>query len=163
MAARDDVIVLGAGLSGLYAAWLLSREGVKVQVIEARQRVGGRIESFRDVIGNPEMGGDSILAGYGRLISAAAEVGVKLVDDSPRRSRSRPELALGGRHGHRVVGELPAERRAAVTAIAPPLPEQHHRRHQGEEQHDRRTQHEGQCTGEYERRQRRAQRHPGSI
>ena len=96
-AARDDVIVLGAGLSGLYAAWLLSREGVKVQVIEARQRVGGRIESLRNVVGNPEMGGDSILAGYGRLMSAAAAVGVKLVDDSPRRSRSRPELALGGR------------------------------------------------------------------
>jgi monoamine oxidase len=96
-AARHDVIVIGAGLSGLYAAWLLSREGAKVHVIEARDRVGGRIESFRNVVGNPEMGGDSILAGYGRLMSAAAQVGVKLVDDSPRRLRSRPELALGGR------------------------------------------------------------------
>ena len=96
-AARDDVIVIGAGLSGLYTAWLLSREGVKVDVIEARDRVGGRLESFRGVVGNPEMGGDSILAGYGRLKSVAAQVGVTLVDDAPRRSRSRPELALGGR------------------------------------------------------------------
>jgi monoamine oxidase len=96
-AARDDVIVIGAGLSGLYAAWLLAREGAKVRVLEARGRVGGRIESARGVPGDPEMGGDSILAGYGRLKSAAEAVGVTLVDNEPRRSRSRPELALGGR------------------------------------------------------------------
>jgi monoamine oxidase len=96
-ASRDDVIVIGAGFSGLYAAWLLAREGVRVTVLEARPRVGGRIESARDVPGSPEMGGDSILAGYGRLKSAAAAVGVTLVDNEPRRSRSRPELALGGK------------------------------------------------------------------
>jgi len=92
----NDVIVIGAGLSGLYAAWLLSREGARVTVIEARTRVGGRIESAREVPGNPEMGGDSILAGYGRLKSAAEAVGVKLIDNQPRRVLSRPILALGG-------------------------------------------------------------------
>lgn len=38
-----SVIILGAGLSGLYAAHLLDRSGVDVRVIEARDRVGGRI------------------------------------------------------------------------------------------------------------------------
>lgn len=37
------VIILGAGLSGLYAAHLLHRDGFEARVIEARERVGGRI------------------------------------------------------------------------------------------------------------------------
>jgi monoamine oxidase len=121
---RSDVIVIGAGLSGLHAAWLLAREGVKVQVIEARPRVGGRIESFRGLPGNPEMGGDSILAGYGRLKSAAEAVGVELVDDTPRRAQSRPELALGGRMIRRAdwpadpLNPLPAPDRQSLPGRA---------------------------------------------
>lgn len=116
-AATDDVIVIGAGLSGLYAAWLLAGEGARVKVLEARTRVGGRIQSARDVPGSPEMGGDSILAGYGRLKSAAQAVGVKLVDNEPRRARSRPELVLGGEiirrtdwPGHRLNNMPDADR-----------------------------------------------------
>ena len=46
MPERSDVIVIGAGFSGLYAAWLLSREGATVTVLEARRRVGGRHRSW---------------------------------------------------------------------------------------------------------------------
>lgn len=44
---RTQVIIVGAGLSGLYAAWLLARSGVDFIVLEARDRVGGRILSAR--------------------------------------------------------------------------------------------------------------------
>jgi monoamine oxidase len=37
------VIILGAGIGGLYTAHLLQRDGVAAQVVEARPRVGGRI------------------------------------------------------------------------------------------------------------------------
>lgn len=37
-----DVVVIGAGLSGLTAAWELTRSGRSVQVVEARDRTGGR-------------------------------------------------------------------------------------------------------------------------
>jgi monoamine oxidase len=37
-----DVIVVGAGISGLCAASLLHRYDVRVLVLEARDRVGGR-------------------------------------------------------------------------------------------------------------------------
>ena len=38
-----DVIVVGAGIAGLAAAERLSSSGLRVLVLEAQQRVGGRI------------------------------------------------------------------------------------------------------------------------
>ena len=39
------IAIIGAGLSGLYAAWRLNQEGHSVHVFEARDRIGGRILS----------------------------------------------------------------------------------------------------------------------
>ncbi len=38
-----DTIIVGGGLSGIYAAWLLSRSNLSCLVLEARERIGGRI------------------------------------------------------------------------------------------------------------------------
>ncbi len=45
--ARKDVVVIGAGLAGLVAAFELKREGHHVTVLEAQNRVGGRIYTLR--------------------------------------------------------------------------------------------------------------------
>jgi monoamine oxidase len=42
-----DTIVIGAGVSGLAAAWELHRAGQEVLVLEARDRIGGRIHTVR--------------------------------------------------------------------------------------------------------------------
>ena len=80
-----DVIVIGAGLSGLNAALLLQEQGQKVIVLEGRTRAGGRLYTLDDVPGAPEAGGSGIGMGYARLIDRANTLGIKLV---PQRVRT---------------------------------------------------------------------------
>ena len=48
-----DVVVVGAGAAGLVAARELSRAGLAVRVLEARDRVGGRAWTERQTLGVP--------------------------------------------------------------------------------------------------------------
>ena len=80
---HHDVIVIGAGLAGLTAALELEAAGVDVRVIEAQNRVGGRVHSMRQLGNNKEAGGTYIGAGYARLIGVAERLGVELVDVTP--------------------------------------------------------------------------------
>ncbi len=73
-----DVIVVGAGLSGLHAAMLLEEQGLNVQVLEGRQRVGGRVYTLKMVPGAVEAGGEVIGASYARMIDTARRLGLEL-------------------------------------------------------------------------------------
>lgn len=56
-----DVVVIGAGFSGLYAAYNLYKKGLKFTLLEARQRVGGRAYDFDIGFGHRlELGGQYI-------------------------------------------------------------------------------------------------------
>ncbi len=87
-----DVLVLGAGVAGLQAAWLLEQQGLRVAVIEGRSKVGGRIVTLLDQPGYPEMGFNSMAQGYGRGIDAANRAGVELVEVGARFRTGKPPL-----------------------------------------------------------------------
>jgi monoamine oxidase len=92
-----DVVVVGAGLAGLHAAATLENVGLRVLVLEAQQRVGGRIHSMRQQGGTAEAGGTYIGAGYARVIGAAERHGVELMDVTPILEFFREQdLALDG-------------------------------------------------------------------
>jgi monoamine oxidase len=57
------VVVVGAGFSGLTAAYELSRAGYDVTVVEARGRIGGRIVSFGDFVPGKVVEGGGELIG----------------------------------------------------------------------------------------------------
>ena len=78
-----DVIVIGAGLSGLETALTLEENGLKVQVLEGRKRIGGRVFTLFDVAGHPEVGGNSITSAYGRCFAAGTKYGVEVVNLTP--------------------------------------------------------------------------------
>lgn len=51
-----DTIIIGGGLSGLYAAYLLSQKNIPFLVLEARERIGGRILTTEHSGYFPDMG-----------------------------------------------------------------------------------------------------------
>ena len=55
--ASHDVLVIGAGVAGLTAARELTRRGLSVTVVEARDRTGGRVHTVRDFADHPVEGG----------------------------------------------------------------------------------------------------------
>ncbi|MFN0042068.1 MAG: flavin monoamine oxidase family protein [Alphaproteobacteria bacterium] len=75
-----DVVVVGAGISGLVAAHEIARAGRTVAVLEARNRVGGRV--WTEMRGDQplELGGIWTGPGQDRLKALAAELGIAFVE-----------------------------------------------------------------------------------
>lgn len=94
---RCEAVVIGAGLAGLNAAVHLQDAGINVRVVEAQDRVGGRVRSMRELGGNLEAGGTYIGAAYRRVIAAAARHDVRLIDVTPSLKFFREQdLVLNG-------------------------------------------------------------------
>lgn len=82
------VIIVGAGLAGLTAAWKLSQLGHEPVVLEARNRVGGR--TWSETLGNgqvTERGGEYVFPTESAIRRLAAEVAVPILTHNVRYAR----------------------------------------------------------------------------
>ena len=89
------VIVVGAGFAGLAAADALARAGVEVEVLEARDRVGGRVWSVPFAGAVVERGAEFILPHDKTVIASADRLGLRLVRKGTRYGNREPR---GGEH-----------------------------------------------------------------
>ncbi len=80
----ESVIIIGAGFSGLTAAYLLKKQGIQVTVLEARNRIGGRVFSFKpqgtegQVI---EFGAEWVGNSHTSLIALCKDFGLELFNN----------------------------------------------------------------------------------
>ncbi len=75
-----DVVVIGAGMAGLAAARRLAEAGLKVLVLEASERVGGRIRTVRDGDLVVELGAEFVHGRPPELWSLLEEAGLAVYE-----------------------------------------------------------------------------------
>ncbi len=102
----QQVLVIGGGLAGLAAADELARAGAAVTLIEAHDRVGGRVRTEREAFGggqHAELGGEFIDGDHEHMLGLVRRFGLPLV----------PVLATGFLHRYRPSpGDIEVSRSA---------------------------------------------------
>lgn len=79
MRETSDIVVVGAGLSGLAAARELDRSGFDVVVLEARDRPGGRTHAVEVEGVTVDLGGEWVDEAHGSIRALVSDLGMELV------------------------------------------------------------------------------------
>ena len=98
-----DVAVVGAGFAGLAAARALAAAGVEVVVLEARDRVGGRVERGESDGVLLDLGGTWVGPTQTRALELAAEVGAQTF---PQHAAGENQIDIDG-EVRRYSGTVP--------------------------------------------------------
>jgi phytoene dehydrogenase-like protein len=126
MAREADVIIVGAGLSGLIAARDVLAAGYEPLILEADRRVGGRILT-EDVEGVPiELGAQWIGDTHHRMEALASELGVGIYpqfEDGETSYEFAGEVLRERAFYARYAGELGGVERVSPAAVAWPPPD----------------------------------------
>ena len=73
-----QVVIIGAGVAGLTAARELAAAGARVLVLEARDRLGGRVLTHHAAEGPVELGAEFVHGAFPEILTAVEEAGLRL-------------------------------------------------------------------------------------
>jgi monoamine oxidase len=93
MSAPPDVLIIGAGVAGLIAARDLTAAGARVLVLEARDRLGGRVMTHHTPDGPVELGAEFVHGAVEETLSVAREAALPLRETD----RGAPRVTGAGR------------------------------------------------------------------
>ncbi|WP_026714178.1 flavin monoamine oxidase family protein [Flavobacterium daejeonense] len=78
MKTNEKIIIVGGGLSGLTLAYLLSKKNIETTILEASDRLGGRIQTIKGISDTPlELGATWFSDFHSNLISLLEELNLK--------------------------------------------------------------------------------------
>ncbi|MEO6124040.1 MAG: NAD(P)/FAD-dependent oxidoreductase [Ilumatobacteraceae bacterium] len=124
MVEHHDVVVIGAGLAGLRAAVDLVEAGREVVVLEARERVGGRVWSHVFPNGQScERGAEFVDTNHPEVLALARTLGLTISDVTSGHDPARRLLDVGGRAApfalhHSLMSDLERWESALVALAA---------------------------------------------
>lgn len=75
--------ILGAGVAGLHAAYILQKANIETTIYEASGRSGGRMYTAKNLLGKgitTELGGEFVDSNHEDILNLAKEFGLELVD-----------------------------------------------------------------------------------
>ncbi len=76
---ETDILIIGAGLTGLTIAYLLRKRNLTVHIVEARARVGGRIHTkYSETLAPQEMGATWFGKNHTALIDLLKELNIEI-------------------------------------------------------------------------------------
>ena len=102
------VVIIGAGFGGLSCAYQLQRAGALVTVLEARQRLGGRVHSLDSLLPGKrvEAGAELIGLNHPTWLAYAKQFGLSLNELPEGEEAESPILLNGRRHIGKEVAQL---------------------------------------------------------
>ncbi|MBK8608609.1 MAG: FAD-dependent oxidoreductase [Chitinophagaceae bacterium] len=97
---KFSVGILGAGVAGLHAAYILQNANIESTVFEASSRTGGRMYTATDMLGKgitTELGGEFVDSNHEDMLNLAKEFKLKLVDTEKDKHLIKQIFHFGGR------------------------------------------------------------------
>jgi len=108
-ATQPQIVIVGAGIAGLHAAYILKNAGYSAQIYEGSPRTGGRIMSVSDMMGDglwTEMGGEFIDTDHEDMLSLAKKFDLPLIDRAVESEKSLKEYAYYFQKKHFQLKDL---------------------------------------------------------
>jgi monoamine oxidase len=130
LSTQPKVVVVGGGFGGLSCAYELKSAGCAVSVIEAGNRLGGRVLSFRDFVKgkNIEGGGEFIGSNHPTWVAYKEKFGLEFIDVSEEEDLESNVViggkALGAEEVARLFEEMEVANASLTEMAADVLPDE---------------------------------------